>query len=335
MKLPCNQTAHPCISQIGWSCHFGGFLHFQRPEMTTIQRERSKHQVRLFINTLVKLPVAYLQPLKLRVFLFTRATRKETDCNPNSNADHYTQCKHCRWNIPLKTFPSPQQAYFNASSLLTTYVMSDSLFKASSSMTAICFQSPTALLAVGNALMGWGYSLSQGAPFPVHAAHSWYRAETAKGTIKTAQDWTLEDTTALGNAPTDACIRGQLPTAHVPTCGFTNSSHAKCFYPSSPALPELLLVDWKGWAQLQRPHLWLGSRMGFPCVWTICPHTMNQCSQDKLFHHPTILCALTAQSCPEESICPHFLCWKMWVLLVWLSDSRSSFQPYLQDRVGL
>lgn len=38
-KLPCNQTAHPCTSQTDWSCHFEGFLHFQRPETRMIREK--------------------------------------------------------------------------------------------------------------------------------------------------------------------------------------------------------------------------------------------------------------------------------------------------------
>lgn len=111
-KLPCNQTAHPYISQIGWSCHSEGFLHFQRPEMKTISEKKNKYQIRLFINTLVKLPVVYLQPLKPRFDHFARETKKETDCYPNSNADLYAQRKHCRWSMPLKTIPSPLVSLF-------------------------------------------------------------------------------------------------------------------------------------------------------------------------------------------------------------------------------
>lgn len=55
--------------------------------MKTISEKINKYQIRLFINTLVKLPVVYLQQLKSRFDHFARETKKETDCYPNSNAD--------------------------------------------------------------------------------------------------------------------------------------------------------------------------------------------------------------------------------------------------------
>lgn len=53
--------------------------------MKTISEKINKYQIRLFINTLVKLPVVYLQQLKPRFDHFARETKKETDCYPNSN----------------------------------------------------------------------------------------------------------------------------------------------------------------------------------------------------------------------------------------------------------
>lgn len=120
-----------------------------------------------------KLPVVYLQPLKPRFVLFTRETKKEADCYPNSNTDLDTQCRHCRWSMSLRTIPSSQKAHFNASSLLTPYVTSDSFFKAPSFITAICFQPPAAPLAAGTVLTGLpAFPLTQGVQLsPVHRTH--------------------------------------------------------------------------------------------------------------------------------------------------------------------
>lgn len=81
-NLPCNQTARPCISRIGWSYHSEGFSHFQRPEMRNDYRKINQYQITLFINTLVKTPVIYLWPLKFRFVLFARESKKETDYHP-------------------------------------------------------------------------------------------------------------------------------------------------------------------------------------------------------------------------------------------------------------
>lgn len=46
------------------------------------------------------------------------------------------------------------------------------------------------------------------APFPAHSMDL-SRMKILKGTTRTEQGWTLEDTTALENAPLNAFIEGQ------------------------------------------------------------------------------------------------------------------------------
>jgi len=91
-----------------------------------------------------------------------------------------------------------------------------------------------------------------------------------QGATKAARGWTLEDTTALENAPTNAFIRGQ--PADASASGFASSRSAPGRFPRqrlSPCslpTPELLRGDWKGPRELscRRPFLWLGSRPGLP-----------------------------------------------------------------------
>lgn len=174
----------------------------------------------------------------------------------------------------------PQQADFNASSLLTTYVTSDSLFKAPSFITAISLWSPAAPLAAGTILKAQS---CQAPPspgehaFPAHAARfaAWfeYGAEISKGTIKTAQDWTLEDTTALENAPTNAFIRGQrCPQRVCPLLALhtdaaqQDASHAeRLSLPAAGPLQNFSRWDGKGQrVQRQTAVSLAGKRSGIP-----------------------------------------------------------------------
>lgn len=124
-------------------------------------------------------------------------------------------------------------------------------------------------------------------PFPAHCT-GLSRTEILKAITKAAQDWTLEDTTALENAPTNAFIRGQswpremcqvlaLQTyaAHQDSSRFKSLS-----LPCSLATSELLLVDRKGPSEFgsRWPFLWLGSTLGFPCVqYKRSAHTVWTC----------------------------------------------------------
>lgn len=148
--------------------------------------------------------------------------------------------------------------------------MSDSLFKASSFITAICFQSPAAPLTAGAGLPGcplpWGAH-----PSRARSTHLSTEQKYQRGTTKTAQDWTLEDTTALENAPTNAFLRGH---ADASASGFANLCRAPELFPRQmplspqPAHSRTAPGGLEGANEFssRQPFLWLGSSPGFPCV---------------------------------------------------------------------
>lgn len=116
---------------------------------------------------------------------------------------------------PLKTLPSPLQADFNASPLLTTYVTSDSLIQAliqaSSISTAVCHS-----------------SLPEGLPGSPCCWQLTFPGIQDTGISQGTADsrgWTLEDTTAPENEPTNRL--SELPTRMCPFAVTQSSSHAK------------------------------------------------------------------------------------------------------------
>lgn len=190
--------------------------------------------------------------------------------------------------------------------------MSDSLFKASSFITAICFQTPAAPLTAGAGLPGcplpWGAH-----PSRARSTHLSTEQKYQRGTTKTAQDWTLEDTTALENAPTNAFLRGHTDAS---ASGFANLCRAPELFPRQMPLsprslptPELLLVDWKGpTSSAADSHFFgLGAARDSP----VCNANDLPACRAAAFPGYTIGSAQTAQSCPVGSGCPHPLSWKM------------------------
>lgn len=153
---------------------------------------------------------------------------------------------------PLKTLPSPLQADFNASPLLTTYVTSDSLIQASSISTAVCHS-----------------SLPEGLPGSPCCWQLTFPGIQDTGISQGTADsrgWTLEDTTAPENEPTNRL--SELPTRMCPFAPRALPT-PNLLFPCTPSMPQLLLVDCKGPSELGRIAL-AGNQSGIP---RCCAHT--------------------------------------------------------------
>lgn len=152
------------------------------------------------------------------------------------------------------------------------------------------------------------------ATFPCTQDTFEYGAAVSKGTTKAAQDWTLEDTTAPENAPTNAFMEGDA--AHSGCGCFWFCKLVQCT--RAIPTPNASLSPQPGRSTItpggleraervqQQTDICLAQKQsGIPlcAAQTICPHAVKQCSQ----HTPS----QTAQSCPGGSSCPHSLHWKM------------------------
>lgn len=147
-------------------------------------------------------------------------------------------------------------------------------------------------------------------PFPCTQHASEHSAEISKGTTKTAQHWTLEDTTALENTPTNAFNKARLLLALQTYAAHHNPSHAKCL--SLPAAPPLQNCSWwTGKGQVSSAAD--GHFLGLEADWDspVCSANDLPVCREPAFPEYTIRSAQTAQSCPVGSSCPHPLSWKM------------------------